>query len=158
MSASVDRFIHLEIVHPDPDAAAAFTVEVLGAKIVETQTAAYVEGFLPGMRLVHTLAGNVVFQFVRPADGMQSWVEQLEREGPSLHNITFTVGDLPALRTALEERGATILVEWNDVDMRPAGMAGEPFHSLMVDARQQIGLRLELLETKSGWPPLGAAP
>jgi predicted enzyme related to lactoylglutathione lyase len=158
VSEPIQHFLHVEIVHPDPDAAARFTQEVLGAEVVEPRTAALIETFMPGMRCVHMRVGNIVFQFIKPGEGMDSWREQLEREGPSVHNIAYTVGDIEAVRRALVGRGAKILKEFTEVDMTPAGLVGELFTTLMIDAREQIGLRLELLEASCNWPRDGNAP
>jgi hypothetical protein len=148
----------VEIVHPDPDAARAFACEVLGGEVVEPRTAALIETFQPGMRCVHVRVGGVVLQFIKPGEGMDSWTEQLEREGPSVHNITYTVNDSDGLRKALLERGGKLLKEVTDVDMRPAGLDGDLYTMRMIDVREQIGLRLELLEASSNWPPNGEAP
>jgi predicted enzyme related to lactoylglutathione lyase len=154
----IQHFLHVEIVHPDPDAAARFTEEVLGAEVVEPRTAALIETFMAGMRCIHMRMGNIVLQFIKPGEGMDSWQEQLERDGPSVHNIAYTVGDVEAVRRALVERGGKVLKEFTDVDMTPAGLDGELFTTLMIDVREQIGLRLELLGAGSNWPPDGNAP
>jgi hypothetical protein len=150
--------MHVEVVHSDPDGAAAYVRDVLGGKEVEKRTSALVETFMPGMRCIHMMVGSIVFQFIKPGEGMHSWQEQLDREGPSVHNIAYTVADIERLRTVLLERGSKIVAEFNDCDMRPAGIEGDLFTMLMIDAREQIGVRLELLGAESGWPSTGEAP
>ena len=157
-SRPLEHFLHVEVVHSNPDAAAAFACDVLGGEVVEPGTAALIETFAPGMRCVHVHLGNIVFQFISPGEGMDSWRDQLESSGPGVHNITFTVHDSDGLRQALLDRGAKLVKEVTDVDMRPAGLDGELYTMRMIDAREQLGLRLELIEACSGWPPNGTAP
>src|SRR4051794_1392682 len=108
MNQPLEHFVHLEIVHPDPDSAAEFAVDVLGGEIVEPRTAALVETFMPGMRCIHVRVGSVVLQLIKPGEGMDSWKEQLEQEGPSVHNIAYTVHDSDGLAKALLDRGGKL--------------------------------------------------
>ena len=127
------KFIHIEIVHPDPDAAAAFIRETIGGVDVEPRMAAHLESVMPGLRAVHVLVGNCVLQFVRPSPAMASWQEQLDTSGPGVHNVTFEVSDFEAVTAALRERGAETLLAVDDVDLRPGGpgvrrRAARPHH------------------------------
>jgi len=152
------NFIHIEIVHDDPDAAAQFVQDTIGGTLVEPRMAAHLESVMPGMRVVHVLVGSCVLQFVKPSPLMESWNQQLEAQGPGVHNVTFAVGDFERVTDALRERGAQTLLAVDDVDLRPAGLEYEgalPVH--VIDARAQSGLRFELFSTKAGWIP-GEAP
>ena len=153
-----DRFIHIEIVHPDPDAAARFIEDVFGGVHVEPQMAAHLESVMPGMRCVHVRLGDCVLQFVKPNPAMESWQRQLETQGAGVHNITFAIDDVEPVVARLRERGAETLLAVDDVDLRPAGLSYEgalPVH--VIDARAQAGLRFELFSSKAGWIP-GATP
>ena len=150
-------FIHLEIVHPDPDAGAQFMRETLGARDVEPRTAAYIEGMFPGMRLVHVMLGGVVFQFVKPTETLPAWKEQLERQGASVHNVTIAVPDLEDVTAKMIERGGTLLLD-TDFDLTPAGFGHPPgMKGKVVAAREQTGLTFEMFATAVGWIP-GEAP
>lgn len=159
-SKPATTFIHIEIVHPDPDAGAQFMRETLGATDVEPRTAAYIEGMFPGMRLVHVMVGGVVFQFVKPGDDpgpLPSWHEQLERQGPSIHNVTFAVAAYEDVVEKMVARGGTVLND-SEVDFTPAGYDHPPgIHAGAVDARAQTGMVFELIPTAMGWIP-GEAP
>jgi hypothetical protein len=149
-----DTFIHIEIVHPDPDAASRFIQEVFGGVPVEPRMAAHLESVMPGMRCVHVLLGNCVLQFVKPNPAMESWQRQLDTQGPGVHNVTFAVDDFDAVVKALSARGAETLLAVDDVDLRPAGLSYDgalPVH--IIDARAQSGLRFELFSSKAGWIP-----
>jgi hypothetical protein len=153
-------FIHIEIVHHDPDAAAQFMRETLGATDVEPRTAAYIERMFPGMRLVHVMVGGVVFQFVKPGDNpelLPSWREQLERQGPSIHNVTIAVPSYEVVVEKMVERGGKVITD-SEVDFTPAGYEHPPgIRAGTVDAREQTGIVFELLPTAMGWIP-GKAP
>ena len=62
MNDKVSAFVHIEVVHPDPDAAARFMAETLGAEQVEQNLTAYFEEQTPGIRVVHMRIGNVPFR------------------------------------------------------------------------------------------------
>ena len=125
---------------------------------MEPRTAALIETFMPEMRCIHVRLGDLVLQFIRPGKGMDSWSEQLEREGPSVHNVAYSVEDSRSLGAALVARGGTLLNEFTDVDMSDAGLEARGFTTLLVDAREQIGLRLELIGAGSKWPGGSSAP
>lgn len=155
---SETTFIHIEIVHPDPEQAAQFIRETIGGEAVEPRVAAHLETVMPGLRAVHVRVGNCVLQFVKPSPAMASWQEQLDTFGPGVHNVTFAVSDFEGVTAALRDRGAETLLAVDDVDLRPAGLeyrGALPVH--IIDARAQSGLRFELLSTKAGWIP-GEAP
>lgn len=146
-------FWHVELVHPDPDAAAALLVEVFGAEPVEQRIASYIESTAPGSRIVHVRLGGVVLQIVRPGDGAESWSRQLEEHGPSIHNVSLMVDDLEGVRDALVERGAKELARF-DVQLQDAGLpvAGKQ-RAYLLDALTQLGLRIEMMQTVPGWTP-----
>lgn len=149
-----DRFIHIEIVHPDPDAAARFIQEVFGGVPVEPRMSAHLESVMEGMRCVHVQVGGCVLQFVRPNAAMESWQRQLDTQGPGVHNITFELDDFEAVTAALRDRGAETLLAVDDVDLRPAGLSYEgELPVQIIDAREQSGLRFELFSSKAGWKP-----
>lgn len=148
------NFIHIEIVHPDPDQAAQFIQDVFGGRIVEPRMSAHLESVMPGMRAVHVLVGNCVLQFVKPSPVMQSWQQQLDDSGPGVHNVTFALEDFDGVIDRLREHGAEPVLAVDDVDLRPAGLSYDgPLPVHIVDARAQSGLRFELFSTKAGWIP-----
>jgi hypothetical protein len=151
MLPPLEHFVHIEIAHPDPDAAASWMCEVLGAELFEEPLCRMMEARLPDLRVVHVRAGGIVFQFVKPARTMDTWAEAATA-GPAIHNVTFTVRDLPAAREALTSGGAEVEREFVLDGLRRAGYRyeGDDPAVNMIDARRQVGVRFELLETGYG--------
>ena len=156
MKEKVKAFVRLEIVHPDPDAAACFMQNVFGAERVEQQLSTYLESLAPGMRIVHVLLGGVVFQFVKPVPG-NSWQKLLDAQGPSVHNVTFQIDGLEQVRKDLLARGCKQVSQFN-MTMQDGGLnlAGRQ-RAYVIDALAQTGLRFEMIEAMPEWIP-GKAP
>lgn len=156
MSGKITAFVHLEIVHPDPDAALQFMQDVFGAVQVEQEISTYLESLAPGMRIVHTLVGGVVFQFVKPVSG-NSWHELLKSQGPCVHNVTFQVDGLEDVREALLVKGCQQVSQF-DMKMQKGGVSVKgKQRAYVVNAMPQVGLRFEMIETMPEWVP-GSTP
>jgi predicted enzyme related to lactoylglutathione lyase len=152
MSRTVKAFVHIEMVHPDPDAAARFMQEVFGAEQVERQLSTYLESVAPGLRIVHMLVGGVVFQFVKPVAGT-SWQKLLDAQGPCVHNVTLQVDGLEAVREAMLARGCRQVSQF-DMQMQDGGLEVEgKQRAYVVNAMAQTGLRFEMIETMPQWVP-----
>jgi len=109
-----------------------------------------VERSLPGSKIVHMRMGNVVFQFVKPCEGLASWDDQLKTHGPSVHNVSLQVDDMDGIEKALLAYGCKV---YSDVlvDLREAGVdCGGPLRALNIDAREQSGMRFEMLPKEYG--------
>lgn len=148
MASNVSAFLHIEIVHSDPEAAGVFMSEVFGAERVDENLAEYVVELLPGSKVVHMMMGNVIFQFVKPTEGLSTWTEQLANSGPGVHNISIQVDDLEATRSRMVARGCK---EENafTIDMRKAGLKSTgPCQAYIIDAFQQAGMRFEMMPTE----------
>ena len=149
--SNVSAFLHIEIVHPDPDSAASFLEDVFDARRVEKNLCDYVEGILPETRLVHVLMGNVVLQLVKPDENLASWKDQLESTGPGVHNISIQVDNMDAIEKTMLERGCNIYSDMV-VDLREAGVdCPAPMRALNIDAREYCGLRFEMLPKEYGY-------
>jgi len=147
----VSAFVHIEMVHPDPDAAAKFMEEVLGAVQVEKKLSAFFESLAPGMRCIHMRTGNVVFQFVNPIPGLESWKRQMDRSGPGVHNITLQVNGLEKVREEMLKRGCVQVAEFHP-HLKDGGLDVEgPIDCYVVDAMEQAGMRFEMIETLPAW-------
>ncbi len=119
-------FVHVEIVHPDPDAAARFMSETIGAVQVERQISGTIEKIADGMRVIHMQAGGVVFQIIRPVPipGLNSWYEHLQEHGPSVHNVTLMMDGLDGVKDRMLERGGTTDADL-DMDVSAMGLGIE---------------------------------
>lgn len=154
---STTAFVHVEVVHPDPAGAAAFMVDNLGGEIVETGISGYLEKLDPdgGLQVIHVRLGSVVIQLVKPppVPGLESWSDQLAEHGPSVHNITLFVDGLDQVRERILNQGATQAAEL-DITLQEGGVDVDGVQKVHVlDAREQTGLRFELLETIPSWTP-----
>jgi catechol 2,3-dioxygenase-like lactoylglutathione lyase family enzyme len=152
--------LHVELVHPDPDAAADFMVETLGARRVEEKLASFLSSAYPDLKIVHVAVGEVVFQIVKPSasENHASWRGQLEREGPGVHNVAIMVDDVHGVRDRLVDAGAHEERKYGGISFAGSGLdEPEPKDAYLIDAREQSGLRIELLENVPAWTP-GEAP
>ncbi|MCP4906490.1 MAG: hypothetical protein GY910_16060 [bacterium] len=153
MAGHGSAFWHVEVVHPDPDAAADFLRAVFGAEQVEGQLSSYIESVSPGARIIHMKLGGVVFQFVKPGPGAESWQQALDANGPCVHNVTLLVEGLEPTREAMIARGCRQVSEF-DVTLQGGGLDVEGRQrAYLMDALAQVGLRIEMMETIPGWVP-----
>jgi hypothetical protein len=156
---STDVLLHVEIVHPDPDAAAEVLIKRFDGARVEVRTSDYMETLIPGARIVHVLAGTVVFQLIRPSAEMTDWAEQLAAQGPSIFCLSFRVDDYGSRRDGFLEEGAEMTADFVPLpDFSSIGMGKGPFEGGIVDTRELFGCRLELIDALSGWEVGGKAP
>ena len=159
MGGQATVFVHVEIVHPDPDAAARFMEETMGARRVERRLSSYIEKLGEGLRIVHVQAGGVVFQIIRPVPipGLNSWYEHLQEHGPGVHNVTLMMDGLESVRESMLLRGCSVAAEM-DLNFGEAGLDVTGSRKVyVVDAIEQAGVRFEMLESLPEWTP-GEAP
>ncbi|GAB3256251.1 hypothetical protein [Kineosporia babensis] len=100
--------LHVEIVHPNPDAAAGVIHADLGAEQVEPQTAAQIEKLAEGLRVILMRVGGVVFQIVRPVPipGLNAWYEHYQEHGAGVHTVSPMSRDAEAVQQAERDLGA----------------------------------------------------
>ena len=153
---TAQALLHLEIVHPDPEAVLEFLSDCLGAERVEKEISTNLErafGFGP---ILHAKVGNIVFQILKPPPTIlgqpTSWYEELEERGAGVHNVTFYVDDVEAVKQVMVGKGATALIDM-DVPFHEFGMGEAPTRLLVMDAREQTGLRFEMVQPIDGWTP-----
>jgi 4-hydroxyphenylpyruvate dioxygenase-like putative hemolysin len=151
MAEKVSAFVHIEIVHDDPAAAASFMAKTLGAVQVEKRLSTYFETLAPDMRVIHMRAGNVVFQFVKPVAGLESWHSQFKASGPGVHNVTIQVNNLEQVRQELLDEGCKQIAEFHPA-LRDGGLDVDgPITCYVIDATAQAGLKFEMIETLPAW-------
>ena len=161
-SPAAQALLHLEIVHPEPDAVFEFLRDCLGAELVEKEIAEYLVSLFGGTddrgkgRVgIHVKVGNIVFQIVRPPPTLPTWYAELTERGPGVHNVTFIVNDLEGVKQRMLGQGATEILDM-PVPLHEIGLGTEPTRLLVVDAREQTGLRFEMVEPIDGWVPYPA--
>ena len=156
---AAQAFLHLEIVHADPEAVFAFLRTCLGAERVEQEISESLEKGLGFGPILHARVGNIVFQILKPPPTIlgqpASWFTELEERGPGVHNVTFYVNDAAAVKERMMARGATEIVDV-DLPFHEVGLGVGPTRLLVMDAREQTGLRFEMVEPIEGWVPYPA--
>ena len=143
------NFMHIEIVHPDPEAAAKFMIEVFGAEPCESVIEA---GIAAGCQTSckHVKMGGVVFQFIAPGGIMpDSWKNTMESNGPCVHNICLITDNVNELSKDILSRGAKLIQDITAVGF-PINILNPEAGDLkgdgsQIDATEQCGLRFELL-------------
>jgi hypothetical protein len=152
------RYMHHEIVHPDPIAAAKFMEEIFGAEPVEPILA---EGISAACRTVckHVLLGGTVFQFIQPGVLPASWQITLDSNGPCIHNVCFLADNVKKIRKSLLAKGCNLIADMEFTpealeSMFPGAGLIQQFDGTWIDAIDQCGLRFELAgnELAPFWP------
>ena len=149
----IKNLTHIEIVHDDPLSAAEFMREVFGAVQVEKQFSEFASKAFNTIS-IHMMFGGVVYQIVKPPEMLPSWCNQLEKNGPSIHNLCLQVNGADNLREKLLDKGVTELHNIPGFDLNLAGFTtDEPRDLYVFDASEQCGLRFEFIESAPEWEP-----
>ncbi|WP_100449078.1 methylmalonyl-CoA epimerase [Glycomyces xiaoerkulensis] len=130
------RIDHVGVAVPDIDEGLDWYVGALGGEAVhrevnETQGVVEVMVSWPG--------GGPQVQLLAPLDGASPIAKFLEKKGPGLQQLAFTVDDVEAAGAALRDRGAQLLYD----SARP-GTAGSRIN--FVHPRDAGGVLVELVE------------
>lgn len=148
MANQVSPMVHIEVVVRDAEAAYQFLHNVFGAEKVQEEFAGFLDS--PRQRCIHVGLGNVILQFIQPVDLDElSWGQQLIKNGPGVHNLTFIVDDVRKVAGDLEKGGAPTLftfpLDWAKLvgpeNVRPDV---QPVH--MIGSMEKLGFHLELAE------------
>lgn len=152
MKDKVAAFMHVEIVHPDPYAAAEFLKEIFGAEQVEKEYSERIEK-RHGNKLIHMRMGNVIFQILKPLEIFETWHEQLTTNGPGIHNVSLAINDIESVREAMLAKGckvtASIPIERKIGNAETDG----PISVHIIEAFEQSGMRFELVPIEGGYKP-----
>jgi methylmalonyl-CoA/ethylmalonyl-CoA epimerase len=130
------RIDHVGIAVPDLDAALEWYEGALGGRAVhrevnEAQGVVEVMVAWPG--------GGAQVQLLAPLDAASPIARFLDRKGPGLQQLAFTVEDVEAAAAALRERGAQLLY-----DEARQGTAGSKIN--FVHPRDAGGVLVELVQ------------
>lgn len=152
MTVKVSPLVHIEIVVRDAEEAYRFLKKVFGAEKTQIEFANMLDG--PANHVVHVELGGVILQFIEPRVSGTLWSEHLEKKGPGVHNLTFTVDNMAEAVDALEAEGAPVLLkfplDWSRLqELLPAGVTVRPDTAPvhMIGSEEKIGFRLELGES-----------
>jgi methylmalonyl-CoA/ethylmalonyl-CoA epimerase len=87
-------------------------------------------------KLAFLSLGSLTLELIEPIGESSTWNRQLQQHGPSLHHIAFETKDMNASLQALQNAGIALEQKGEYTGGRYA----------YVDARQQLGTIIELLE------------
>ncbi|MBO4208432.1 methylmalonyl-CoA epimerase [Micromonospora echinofusca] len=104
------RIDHVGIAVADLDAAIEFYQRVFGMRCVHTETNAE-QGVREAMLTVGPTAEGGCLQLLAPLDPGSTIAKFLDRNGPGVQQVAYTVEDVDAACAALRERGMRLLYE-----------------------------------------------
>ncbi|MBM4411434.1 MAG: hypothetical protein FJ037_08980 [Chloroflexi bacterium] len=123
---------HLSHAHPDRDELAGFYERLFGMKTIYTSPG---DGLDSGFktRVLEATTGQLLFEMIQPA-GPTSFVQKfLDARGPSMHHVTFEVGDWERAVSACahhaipifgERAGETDGAAWKEAFIQPKHTGG----------------------------------
>ncbi|KKK05753.1 methylmalonyl-CoA epimerase [Micromonospora sp. HK10] len=104
------RIDHVGIAVPDLDAAIDFYQRTFGMRCVHTETNEE-QGVREAMLAVGPDAGGGLVQLLAPLSPDSTIGKFLDRRGPGIQQVAYTVADIDAACAALRERGVRLLYE-----------------------------------------------
>ena len=106
----LQRIDHVGIAVPDLDAAIEFYQQTFGMRCVHTETNAE-QGVREAMLAVGPGAGGSLVQLLAPLSPDSTIAKFLDRNGPGLQQVAYTVADVDAACAALRGRGLRLVYE-----------------------------------------------
>lgn len=135
-SDGIRRIDHVGIAVADLDAAAAFYAETFGLRVVHEETNEE-QGVREAMLAVG--AGETQLQLLAPLRADSAIGKFLDRDGPGIQQLAYTVGDVAAFSADLRGRGVRLLY-----DEPRRGTAGSLVN--FVHPRDAGGVLVELVQ------------
>jgi methylmalonyl-CoA/ethylmalonyl-CoA epimerase len=132
------RIDHVGIAVPDLDAAVAFYTETFGLRCVHSETNEE-QGVREAMLAVGPDDDGPRLQLLAPARPDSAIAKFLDRSGPGLQQLAYTVADVEAAGAALRARGLRLLY-----DEPRRGTAGSRIN--FVHPKDAGGVLVELVE------------
>ena len=135
------RIDHVGVAVPDLDAAIAFYERVFGMRCVHVETNEE-QGVREAMMSVGPTPEGGCVQLLAPLSPESTIAKFLERSGPGVQQVAYTVADVDAACAALRERGVRLLY-----DAPRRGTAGSRIN--FVHPKDAGGVLVELVEPAS---------
>jgi methylmalonyl-CoA/ethylmalonyl-CoA epimerase len=104
------RIDHVGVAVPDLDAAIDFYQRVFGMRCVHLEENPE-QGVREAMMAVGPTPGSGCVQLLAPLSEQSTIAKFLDRNGPGLQQVAYTVRDVDAASAALRERGVRLLYE-----------------------------------------------
>lgn len=143
------RIDHVGIAVADLDSAIEFYQRVFGMRCVHTETNAE-QGVREAMLAVGPSTDGGCLQLLAPLSEESTIAKFLDRNGPGVQQVAYTVEDVDAASAALRERGVRLLY-----DTARRGTAGSRIN--FVHPKDAGGVLVELVEPARS-TSAGAAP
>ncbi|WP_084397134.1 VOC family protein [Henriciella aquimarina] len=149
----VSPMLHVEITHPDIAEAGRWLEKLFGSQRVEKAFSEFLAGITAGrMDIKHFSLGDAVLQYIEPRHDAGPWWDLLQRAGPSVHNITWLVDDMPAVAKASDAAGTKDL-RYFEFDYSPLfgeeNRIGDKTVGRIIDCAHLLGFHLELSERQA---------
>ncbi len=132
------RIDHVGMAVPDLDAAVAFWTDTFGMRCVHQETN-HEQGVREAMMAVGPDGGGPRVQLLAPATPDSAIAKFLDRSGPGLQQLAYTVRDVAATSAALRAKGLRLLY-----DEPRRGTAGSLIN--FVHPKDAGGVLVELVE------------
>jgi methylmalonyl-CoA/ethylmalonyl-CoA epimerase len=132
------RIDHVGVAVPDLDAALRFYADTFGMRCVHEETNKE-QGVREAMLAVGTDSAGPRLQLLAPATPDSAIAKFLDRHGPGLQQLAYTVADIEATSAALRARGVRLLY-----DEPRRGTAGSRIN--FVHPKDAGGVLVELVE------------
>jgi len=104
------RIDHVGVAVPDLDAAIAFYERVFGMRCVHLEENQE-QGVREAMMAVGPSADGGCVQLLAPLSAESTIAKFLDRNGPGVQQVAYTVGDVAAAAALLRERGVRLLYD-----------------------------------------------
>lgn len=137
-SVTLLRIDHVGIAVPDLDEAIAFYERVFGMRCVHRETNEE-QGVQEALLSVGPSADGGHVQLLAPLSPSSTIAKFLDRSGPGVQQVAYTVADIDATSAALREKGVRLLYE-----TPRRGTAGSRIN--FVHPRDAGGVLVELVE------------
>jgi len=132
------RIDHVGVAVPDLDAGIEFYQRVFGMRCVHTETNEE-QGVREAMLAVGPEPDGGYVQLLAPLSAQSTIAKFLDRNGPGVQQVAYTVADVDAACAALRERGVRLLY-----DQPRRGTAGSRIN--FVHPKDAGGVLVELVE------------
>jgi len=140
-SVTLLRIDHVGIAVPDLDEAIAFYERVFGMRCVHRETNEE-QGVQEAMLAIGPSADGGHVQLLAPLTPSSTIAKFLDRSGPGVQQVAYTVADIDAMSAALRDRGVRLLYE-----TPRRGTAGSRIN--FVHPKDAGGVLVELVEPAS---------
>jgi len=126
--------LHIELVTADADKTLELLQKLFGTEKVEIEFAGILDSDF--MHIIHVNLSNIVLQYCQPIVKEGTWYELLQKNGPYIHNLNWSVDVIKETVRKFKKEGTTRIFK-----QRLGGPESVPFY--MYDTLKILGFHLE---------------